>query len=374
MNLQLMTFSRLVETAAAAVQGSAKQLLDLTVGSALRAILEANASIALWLQWLIVLVLQTTRAATSTGSDLDSWMADFSVTRQSAVAATGSATFSRFTDTAGALVPVGTQVRTTDGTQTFNVIEDDSNAAWSASQDGYFLAAGTSSVTVPVQAVTAGSAGNVVAGAISLIVAAISGVDTVTNPTALQNGMDAETDAALRSRFASFLASRARATPVAVGYAVTSVQQGLQYVIQENQTPDGTACMGCFVVTVDDGSGTPASALLAQVSAAIELMRPLATTYAVQAPTIYPATISLSITTAASAVHATVASVVQTALSDYVNTLPDGAMLAWSRLAQVAYGASTSVTNVTGVLLNGGTADLVPPPNGVVKVASVTVN
>jgi uncharacterized phage protein gp47/JayE len=374
MNLQLRNFSNLVETAAAAVQGSAKQLLDLSVGSALRAILEANASIALWLQWLIVLILQTTRAATSNGSDLDSWMADFSVTRQSAVAATGSVTFSRFTDTASALLPVGTQVRTTDGTQTFNVVEDDSNAAWNASQDGYFLAAGTSSVTVPVQAATAGSAGNVVAGAISLIVAAISGVDTVTNSAALQNGFEAETDAALRSRFTSFLASRARATPVAVGYAVTSVQQGLQYVIQENQTPDGTAYMGCFVVTIDDGSGKPSSALLAQVSAAIELVRPLATSYAVQAPTIYSATISLSVTTATGTVHATVASVVQTALSNYVNTLPVGTTLPWSRLAQVAYAASASVTNVTGVLLNGGTADLVPPANGVVKVASVTVN
>jgi uncharacterized phage protein gp47/JayE len=369
-----MTFSSLVETAAAAVQGRAKQLLDLTIGSALRAILEANASIALWLQWLIVLVLQTTRAATSTGSDLDTWMADFSVTRQPAVAATGTVTFSRFTDTASALVPVGTQVRSTDGTQTFNVVEDDSNSAWSASQGGYFLAPGTSSVTVPVQAVTAGSAGNVVAGAISLVVAAIAGVDTVTNAAALLNGLDAETDAALRSRFTSFLASRARATPVAVGYAVTSVQQGLQYVIQENQSTDGTACMGCFVVTVDDGSGTPSSALLAQVSAAIELMRPLATTYAVQAPTIYPASISLNITTSASAAHATVASVVQTTLSNYVNSLTVGTALPWSRLAQVAYGASPSVTNVTGVLLNGGTADLVPPPNWVVKVANVTVN
>jgi uncharacterized phage protein gp47/JayE len=229
-------------------------------------------------------------------------------------------------------------------------------------------------VAVPVQAVTAGSAGNVVAGAISLIVAAISGVDTVTNSAALQNGLDAETDVALRARFASFLASRARATPVAVGYAVTSVQQGLQYVIQENQTPDGTPSMGCFVVTVDDGSGTPASALLAQVSAAIELVRPLASTYSVQAPTIYPATISMGITTAANAVHATVASTVQTALSNYVNGLPDGTMLPWSRLAQVAYAASPSVTNVMGVVLNGGTKDLVPPPNGVVKVGSVTVN
>ena len=65
---------------AAAVQAAATQLLDLTVGSTLRAVLEANASVCLWMQWLILQVLRTTRAATSTGADLDSWMADLSLT------------------------------------------------------------------------------------------------------------------------------------------------------------------------------------------------------------------------------------------------------------------------------------------------------
>ena len=82
---------------AAAVEASATQLLDLTVGSTLRAVLEANASIGLWMQWLILLVLRTTRAATSNGADLDSWMADLTLTRLPAVAATGIVTFSRFT-------------------------------------------------------------------------------------------------------------------------------------------------------------------------------------------------------------------------------------------------------------------------------------
>ena len=67
MQLQLQTFTSLVSSAAAAVQGAASQLVDLTVGSVLRAVLEANASLALWLQWLILQVLRTTRAATSQG-------------------------------------------------------------------------------------------------------------------------------------------------------------------------------------------------------------------------------------------------------------------------------------------------------------------
>ena len=81
MQLPLQTFSTLVANAAAAVQGSARQLVDLTIGSTLRAVLEANASLALWMQWLILLVLRTTRAATSTGADLDTWVADFGLAR-----------------------------------------------------------------------------------------------------------------------------------------------------------------------------------------------------------------------------------------------------------------------------------------------------
>ncbi len=89
MQLRLLNFPSLVQTMAAAAQAASAQLLDLTIGSILRAVLEANAAIALWLQWLIALVLANSRAATASGADLDSWMADFAVARLPAVAATG---------------------------------------------------------------------------------------------------------------------------------------------------------------------------------------------------------------------------------------------------------------------------------------------
>src|SRR6266851_409569 len=139
MQLQLRNFSSLVGGAAAAVQGAARQLVDLTLGSTLRAMLEADASVALWMQWLIVQVLQTTRAATSVGGDLDSWMADFSVKRLPAVAAFGTVTFARFAPATAALIPVGTGVRSADGTQSFAVIPAASNPAFSAAQNGYVL-------------------------------------------------------------------------------------------------------------------------------------------------------------------------------------------------------------------------------------------
>src|SRR5262245_52314800 len=135
MQLSLRTFSTLVQSMAAAVQASAAQLLDLTAGSTLRAVLEANASIALWMQWLTLQVLRTTRAATSAGPDLDTWMADLTLTRLPAVPATGTVTFSRFAPTMPALIPAGALIRTADGTQTFAVAVDTLESTWSAASN-----------------------------------------------------------------------------------------------------------------------------------------------------------------------------------------------------------------------------------------------
>jgi uncharacterized phage protein gp47/JayE len=169
MQIPLRTFSVLVENMAAAVQASASQLLDLTVGSTLRALLEANASIGLWMQWLVLLVLRTTRASTSSGPDLDSWMADMTLTRLPASSAVGIVTFSRFTPTTAAVVPAGALVRSTDGTQIFAVSIDIQNTAWSAISNGYVIPAGTASLDVSVVAQAPGNAGNIQAGTISLL-------------------------------------------------------------------------------------------------------------------------------------------------------------------------------------------------------------
>jgi uncharacterized phage protein gp47/JayE len=374
MQLPLQNFSTLVSNAAAAVQGAAAQLLDLSVGSALRAVLEASASVSLWLQWLIVLVLQTTRAATSTGPDLDTWMADFSVTRLPASTAAGEVQFSRFAPTASALVPVGTPVTTADGTQTFAVVADPTNAAWQASLNGYLLAAGVASVSVPVQALVAGSAGDVQAGSITLIGAAVSGIDTVANAAPMAGGLDAESDAALRARFQLYLESLSRATPLAIGSAVLASRQGLAYSISENVTPGGAPMMGSFVVTVDDGSGYPPGSVLTGAANAIEAVRPVGTTFAVQPPNVQSVAVSLGVTTVASYDPAAVAAAVTSAITSFIDALPIGATLPYTRLLQVAYDASPGVANATGLLVANGVADISAGPSGVIKAASVTVS
>jgi uncharacterized phage protein gp47/JayE len=373
MQLSLQNFSTLVEGMAASVQGAAQSLMDLTVGSVLRAILEANASIALWLQWLIVQCLATTRLATSSGTDCDSFGADFGFTRLPAVAASGQVTFSRFTPSTSAFIPVGTAISTAANTQSFLVTADPANAAYDAATAGYTLAAGVASLNVAVAASVAGSAGNVQPGAIALLSSAVSGVDTVTNAEALTGGIDAESDAAFRSRFGNFLVSLSRATNIAIGSAISGIQQGLSYAINENINQAAATQMGHFVVTVDDGSGDPPASLLSTVQQAVDAIRPVGTSFAVQGPVVTPASVAVTLTTATGASHLAAVAAVATAIEAYIASLPVGALLSYTRLAQLAYGASSAVTNLSGLLLNGGPADLSPPLFGVVRAGTVAV-
>jgi uncharacterized phage protein gp47/JayE len=374
MQLSLQNFTTLVETQAAAVQGAARQLLDLTVGSVLRAMLEANASLALWIQWLIVQVLAATRLATSTGDDCDSFGADFGFVRLGAVAASGQIVLSRFTPSIAAFIPVGAGVSTSDNTQSFTVTADPSNVAYSALSGGYTLAAGVASLIVPVLAETAGSAGNVQPGAITVISSALAGVDTVTNTNATIGGSDAETDAAFRARFGNYLASLARATNLAIGAAISGVQQGLSYMINENISQTGAVQMGHFVVTVDDGSGMPPAALLTAVQQAVDAVRPAGTSFAVQGPVVELANVSLTLTTVAGASHQAAVAQAAGAIESYIAGLGIGAALNYSRLAQLAYAASPAISNVSTLLLNGATNDLVPPLFGVIRAGTVTVS
>ena len=61
-------------------------------------------------------------------------------------------------------------------------------------------------------------------------------------------------------------------------------------------------------------------------------------------------------------------------MEGYIAALPVGGTLSYTKLAQLAYDASSAVTNISGLLLNGGTADLVPPPFGAVRAGVVTVS
>lgn len=374
MKLSLQTFSQLLQSMASSVQGAAAQLIDLSVGSALRAILEANASVALWMQWLILQVLRTTRASTSTDSDLDSWMADFAFSRLAATASSGLAVFSRLVPSVAAFIPVGVNLKTADGTQIFTVTSGGGSPAWNPDRNGYDVGSGIPSVSLPVSAQLPGLPGNVQANTITVLATAVPGIDAVTNPAPTFGGLDAETDDAFRTRFRQYIASLSRATLKAAEYSVSTVQQGLRCVIQENVDSSGNRKPGNFVVALDDGTGAPSPALISAVASAIDWYRPVGSTFSVQAPAIALANIALSITIMPGASRQQVIADVANGLTSYVNGLSIGTELSITRIAQVTYQANSAVTNVTDITINGSVSDLVPGSLGTVKANSVVVS
>ncbi len=365
-------FATLVGNFAAGVQGRAAALVDFSVGAVLRAVAEASADLTLWLQSVIVYVLTLTRATTSESVDLDSWYADWGFTRLPAKAATGVVIFSRFSADDLAVVPVGAEVATADGTRIYTVYADPSFTTYSADLGGYVLAAGTLNADIPVQAtMPAGemkaSGWNVVSGQINTARSTVEGLDTVVNPSPLTNGLDAEKDTDYRARFALYIAGLSKGTEAAIRSAVAGVQQGLQAALVEKP--------GYVTVIVDDGSGAPSEALVASVRDAIGTVRAGGVQVSTIAVTRFVATVQMSVAidpaydnTAAIAI----AGRVSTALGAYIDGLGIGKPLRFTILEHVAYGIP-GVVNVTDIRLNGSTSDLIATPYQTIKAGRLLI-
>ena len=360
--INLQSFATTVANQVSAIQTQCSALISFTTGSILRAVVNSNAAVAMWLQGLTLQVMALTRFATSFGSDADSWGLDWGHFRAAAAYSTGYVTFSRFTATTTAFIPLGTLVMTADRTQQFSVIADPTNPAYSDTMGGYTLPGGTSGLTVLCQSTTANAAANVNPGMISLLATGISGVDYVTNALAFTAGTNGESDADYKSRFPAYLQTLARGTPLAISSAIEATQSGAQCTVVENTTYGGASQPGYCTVIVDDGTGAPNATFLNNCTTLVNAYRAGGIQYGVFGPSIITVNVTYTLTTAgAGTAHANAITVSQAAVTTFINALPDGATLAWSQLYQVIYDSAPGViTDVTNLLVNGGTSDLVP--------------
>jgi uncharacterized phage protein gp47/JayE len=375
MSLSLKSFSQLVQDMGAVLQSSATSLIDVSIGSVTRALFEANAGIALWMQWLILQVLQTTRASTSTGADLDSWMADFGLTRLPASPSSGVVTFLRYATNLPASIPEGTVVKTVDGSLSFSVVASEAISIWNVASSAYVLPADIATATIPVICNQPGTKGNVVSGSITTIASSLPGIDQVTNLAPFTAGQDAETDILFRARFVEYLAALSRATPMAIQSAVSNVRQSLVMSLLENTASDGSVSPGAFLVIIDDGSGFPSTELISAVANAVESVRPVGTTMSVIGPVVVSVSVTVTVLVQqTSALFAQASSSVQLALEGYLNSIPIGKIAALSRVIQAAYSAVPDIENVTNVSLNGGAQDIDPGLLGVIKAGVITVS
>ena len=370
--LSTKNFATLVSDQAAAIQGRAATLVDFTEGSILLSVIESGAFQGLWLQSLILAVLAVTRASTSTGADLDSFVGDFGLTRDPAVGATTQETFGRFTNTSSALILLGSQVQTADGTQTFQVIEDNTNPHWNGST-GYTINSGTSSITVPVQAIVGGAASNVLANTITVLLTSIPGVDYVNNSSAASGGTDAETDPALLLRFQQFIAGLGSATVSAIKAAIAGVQPGLTYTVNPNVNPDGSPNLGYVTIIVDDGSGNPPAPLLTAVTNAVDAVIGAAITFGVFGPTLVTANYAVGVLLAPGYTSGVVYPLITAAVTAFMASLAVGESLIFNRMYQVVYDASPGITDIVTLTVNSGTSNIVATGTQVIRAGTGTI-
>ena len=388
--LQTKGFSQIVGQIAAGMQGRvSSRFLNFALGSVFRALAEAVGGVLLWFQAENLKTAKLTRLATSYGSDLDSFIADFplsGVTRFGAQAATTIGTFSRYTSNAPAVyVPVGGQTKTGDGTQVFQVYADTTNRSFVASYGtagGYIIPAQVSSVRVPMVSTTngvtgaPGANGNVAAGAISLISSNMPGVDTVTNVADVTDGFDSESDDSVKARFALAVQGRGGGTTDSIRSAIANIKAGMTCVILENQTPDGTVTPGFLTVFVDDGSGNLSDALLTASRAAVGATRAAGIQgSAVQRAKKVSANVVMQLVIAPGYVPQVVRAQVAAALASYINGLGQETGLAYFNLPGVA----RSVPGVSEIVpgsykLNGGTADMIGTPSTTIKTGSLVIS
>jgi hypothetical protein len=103
MALNQQSFTTIVQQQVAAIQSAVTAaatgiatFLSFVIGSIELARVEATAAVAMWLQSLVMQLLLVTRLSTSTGTDVDTFIADFGCPpREQAVGSIGQVLFSR---------------------------------------------------------------------------------------------------------------------------------------------------------------------------------------------------------------------------------------------------------------------------------------
>ena len=376
MTLPLKTISGLTSDMVAVWAAETQTSPTFTDGDALLAFWQSVASQLDFLQAQIQAVVFMSRAQTATGADLDSWMSQFNFTRLGSTFAAGQEQFIKLQPAASqVVVPVETIVQTVGGDIQYQVVADATQSAYSSTAGGYVLAAGQTVVTATVQALVGGSASNVLANTLVQFGSSLPGIDQVTNPAPISDGVDGESDTAFRSRFVLYLATLAKATEAAILAAATGVQQGLSISLLENTTPTGTVQPGSFTVVADDGSGDPPASLLSSIFSAVNAVRAFSIQPFITAPTAVQAAIVLSVHLAPNAVGVNVNVAVQNAVATAVNSLsPGDTLYASSIIAAALSVVGVASVNPASVSINGLTTDLTAATGQEIRTSNANIS
>lgn len=228
------------------------------------------------------------------------------------------------------------------------------------------LLSGTSSISVPIQAVTAGPTSNVSANTITVLNTSLTYPLVVTNPSAATGGSFAETPGQTMSRFMSKVASLGLASPVAIANAVigVTVSGTGEKVVQSSLVEPWITASGngaSFNLYVDDGTGGAQPALLTAVTNLLNGnistgdlgFRPAGVPFTVNAVSPVTCTVVVSGTVSNTSFITTLQTNVVNALVSYFQNIQFGQSVAYVDIvAVVANTVSTLVTSLQITLLN----------------------
>ncbi|MBQ3557442.1 MAG: baseplate J/gp47 family protein [Oscillospiraceae bacterium] len=158
-------------------------------------------------------------------------------------------------------------------------------------QDGV-LPAGETYVDIPVQALQAGSAGNVSAGSVNVLAVTPVGITGCSNPAAMSQGADRESDEQLRIRI---LNSFARLSNGANCAYYEQMAESFEDVAAAVAIPKRRG-VGTVDVVVTSRSGVPEQALLTEIGRKMEENREIAVDVAVMGPETVPVDVTVRVT------------------------------------------------------------------------------
>jgi uncharacterized phage protein gp47/JayE len=179
----------------------------------------------------------TSNILTQLSNALDGIGSNFGLTRRQPQYATGIVQFTR-TSTLGPTddftINQGTKVETASGTEyiTTQSVEVNNNIG-----NLVPISASLYGVSVPVQAIVAGSAGNQPVAAITVIETSVPGFTGVTNQSPIVNGVDLETDAQFGSRIQTYSQSNNVGTKNGYANLILSTDQVSQDLVQGANDP-----------------------------------------------------------------------------------------------------------------------------------------
>lgn len=236
----------------------------------------------------------------------------------------------------------------------------------------------TAGSTVPVQAVVAGESGNVTAGSVTRMPVTLVGISTVTNEAAMSGGYDAESDSSLRARYYEAVTSPATSGNknqyIAWAKSVTGVGGAKCYplangantvgicIIDSDMQPASSELTAAVQAYIDPGSSgagegaAPIGACCTVTSASGLAINAACTVTLVNG---YDSTTALANVTAA--------------IKAYLKSIAfSGAYVSYAKIANAVNDAE-GVLDYSGLMVNGGTANITVPDKSVAIVGTVSI-